>query len=112
MAEPARNGVTSNVEPDTAAVTTVGDVFVTKYGACPPEMEYVTFWPTAKVASVGAFTMKLAGFAEPPGVPALPPPPPHAAIKIAKKLVIRRLKKRFMLRSNSKYGEAALVGAR
>jgi hypothetical protein len=58
---------------------------------------------------VGALTLKLLGFAEPPGVPALPPPPPQAAIRIAKKLVIRRLKKRFMLRSNSKYVEATLM---
>jgi hypothetical protein len=64
-------------------------------------MEYVNFEPTAKVASAGALTLKLDGLADPPGVPALPPPPPQAAVKRVSKLTIRRLKKRFMLRSNS-----------
>jgi hypothetical protein len=100
-AVPDRRGVISKLDPTTTAVTTVGAELVTKYGAKPPEMEYVNFDPTAKVASAGAFTLKLEGLADPPGVPALPPPPPQAVIKKANKVTIRRLKKRFMLRSNS-----------
>jgi hypothetical protein len=77
-ASPALSGVTSRLAPTTVAATTVGPALFTKYGACPPEIEYETFCPTAKVTVAGALTTKLEGLADPTGVPALPPPPPHA----------------------------------